>query len=44
MTAPIRRSQDVRPVPPGVKSPRDVYEYAKPLADALKADIARGGK
>lgn len=33
----IRRSQDVRPVPPGVKSPRDVYERAKPMRWAAAA-------
>lgn len=40
-TQPLRRSQDVRPIPPGLLSPRDVYAIAKPLADALR--LAMGG-
>lgn len=42
MSPPIRRSQDTRAVPSGLKTPRDVYDYAKPLADALRARIAGG--
>lgn len=39
--AHIRRSQDTRPIPPGLLTPRFVYDFAKPLADALR--LAMGG-
>lgn len=35
----IRRHLDTRPVPAGVKTPRDVYDYAKKLADALRREM-----
>lgn len=34
-----RRSQDLRPVPQGLLTPRDVYEFAKARADALRAEM-----
>lgn len=36
---PIRRSTDNRPVPQGLWSPRDVYDFAKARADALRAEL-----
>ena len=44
MTSPIRRHLDTRPAPAGVLTPRDVYDYAKVRADALRAQIAGGAK
>ena len=41
---PIRRSQDFRPVPARVLTPRDVYDFAKARADALRAELARCAK
>lgn len=42
---PIRRSIDTRPVPPGLWSDRDVYDFVKQLADAFRqAEMARGAK
>lgn len=38
-TQPIRRSQDTRAIPTGLLTPRDVYDYAKPLADALRREL-----
>lgn len=35
----IRRSTDTRPVPQGLLTPRDVYDFAKVWADALRAEI-----
>lgn len=37
----IRRSTDTRPVPQGLLSPRDVYDFAKVRADALRAEMVR---
>lgn len=37
---PIRRSTDFRPLPTGGLTPRDVFDFAKPRADALRAQIA----
>lgn len=36
---PARRSTDTRPVPAGVLTPRDVYDFAKARADALRAEL-----
>jgi hypothetical protein len=41
---PLRRSTDFRPVPAGGLSPRDVYDFAKARADALRAELAQAGK
>lgn len=41
---PARRHLDTRPVPSGLLTPRDVYDFAKVRADALRSEIARGGK
>lgn len=41
---PIRRSQDTRPIPAGLLTPRDVYDFAKARADALRAELAGGAK
>lgn len=41
---PIRRSTDLLPVPQGGMTPRDVYDFAKARADALRAELARGAK
>ena len=38
---PIRRSQDVRPIPTGGLTPRDVYDFAKARADALRAELSQ---
>lgn len=39
---PARRSTDTRPVPAGVLTPRDVYDYAKARADALRLAMESG--
>lgn len=41
---PLHRSQDLIPIPPGLLTPRDVYDFAKVRADALRAELARGAK
>ncbi len=38
----VRRCTDLRPAPSGLMTPRDVYDFAKVRADALRADIAGG--
>ena len=38
---PIRRSTDFRPLPTGGLTPRDVYDFAKARADALRAELVR---
>lgn len=40
-TIPLHRSQDLIPIPAGLLSPRDVYDYAKARADALRADMGK---
>jgi len=39
---PIRRSTDVRPTPISGLTPRDVYDFAKARADALRAAMGAG--
>jgi hypothetical protein len=41
---PLHRSQDLIPIPAGLLTPRDVYDFAKARADALRAEIAAGAK
>lgn len=41
---PIRRSTDLRPAPAAGLTPRDVYDFAKARADALRAELAGGVK
>lgn len=38
---PIRRSTDVLPAPTTGWTPRDVYDFAKARADALRAELAQ---
>lgn len=38
---PIRRSTDARPAPDGGLTPRDVYDFAKARADALRTELAK---
>lgn len=38
----IRRSTDTRPVPQGLLTPRDVYDFAKVRADALRRELEAG--
>lgn len=42
MNTPIRRHLDTRPVPSGLLTPRDVYDYAKVRADALRREMGAG--
>lgn len=39
MNVHTRRSQDTRPVPQGLLTPRFVYEFAKVRADALRREL-----
>lgn len=41
---PIHRSMDHRPAPTTGMTPRQVFDFAKARADALRAQMARGGK
>lgn len=41
---PIRRSTDVRPAPTTGLTPRDVYDFAKARADALRAELAQSNE
>lgn len=40
----VRRSTDTRAAPSGTLTPRDVYDFAKLRADALRAELERGGQ
>lgn len=41
---PIHRSMDHRPAPTSGLTPRDVFDFAKARADALRAELAGGAK